>query len=477
MAGSRLLPVLLLLLCSLGGAGAAFALTDAEYKRYSQESPDFAQAEKRLNKVWKNLKELLPKAEFSLLLQEQRAWISQGRDQEARAVPGSSSPAAAYAQATAKRAAELEARLAAVRGAATAGPAGTGTQSADGKGGRATGAAQAPTPSTHAAQASPSIPGSGGSLAGVPVGQAGRQAAVGQAPVQTVGQASAQAGSHPEGQAGSRADGQAGGRADGRAGGRADGQSAASAPTAASGQTASAAPLVSVSEGTSAGGAPQGGGTILETPGLTPLPFGAQTGGANFQEAGPGASASPVGGDFPGHASPLPADNGASSAMPSSSVAAGVVSLQGSPSAFPAPAPASAPPSGAGGAAASAFSPAPAVVAGSAPEPASGSGGNALADVGALAEGLYVREGGRISLRKDPRGYFLTVAGDDSDGRWTCGVDGVFALQGGMLIMLNEMEGTAPVRIEVGRDRLVIREHLTEFCGMNGSLAGEYIRK
>jgi hypothetical protein len=100
------------------------------------------------------------------------------------------------------------------------------------------------------------------------------------------------------------------------------------------------------------------------------------------------------------------------------------------------------------------------------------------ASVGGAGEGLYVKEGGRISVKKDPAGYFVSISGGDAGGRWICGADGNAELQGAILLVTDrEVSVTTAIRIEYAGDRLIIREPYTEFCGMNGSLDGEYIRK
>lgn len=48
---------LVALLCT----GRAMGLSDADHTRFSTESPTFAQAEKRLNEVWKRLRGALSK--------------------------------------------------------------------------------------------------------------------------------------------------------------------------------------------------------------------------------------------------------------------------------------------------------------------------------------------------------------------------------------------------------------------------------
>lgn len=61
----------------------AFGLSDSEYLRMRKSNADFANADKRLNQVWANLKKSLPKKIFSQLDKLQREWIASGRDDEA----------------------------------------------------------------------------------------------------------------------------------------------------------------------------------------------------------------------------------------------------------------------------------------------------------------------------------------------------------------------------------------------------------
>ena len=65
-------------------AGTAFALSDAEYLRMRRNNRNFAQADKRLNQVWADLKKSLPKRVFAELEEYQHEWITSGRDIEAQ---------------------------------------------------------------------------------------------------------------------------------------------------------------------------------------------------------------------------------------------------------------------------------------------------------------------------------------------------------------------------------------------------------
>lgn len=115
----------LLLLFSIMVAVPAFALSDAEYKKLTRESPAFAQAEARLNAAWKRLRGVLSKAEYDAALKEQRQW-NRDRDVAAQAASRDSGMTAADALAaeTVKRAEELEARAGAAKARPSAGIAG-----------------------------------------------------------------------------------------------------------------------------------------------------------------------------------------------------------------------------------------------------------------------------------------------------------------------------------------------------------------
>ena len=90
----------------------AFALSDASYIRMKKNSPEFARADKRLSRVWTNLKKSLPKNVFAELQKDQRQWIASGRDDAADAYMDEGySRTEAYAQATKDRA-DLLPRLA-----------------------------------------------------------------------------------------------------------------------------------------------------------------------------------------------------------------------------------------------------------------------------------------------------------------------------------------------------------------------------
>ena len=76
----RIVSVLALMLLMVS---PSFALSDAEYLRMRRNSVAFARADKKLNRVWAQLKKSLPKSVFAELDKVQREWVSSGRDSEA----------------------------------------------------------------------------------------------------------------------------------------------------------------------------------------------------------------------------------------------------------------------------------------------------------------------------------------------------------------------------------------------------------
>ena len=76
----RIVSVLALLLLMVS---PSFALSDSEYLRMRRNSVAFARADKKLNRVWSQLKKSLPRSVFTELDKVQREWITSGRDTEA----------------------------------------------------------------------------------------------------------------------------------------------------------------------------------------------------------------------------------------------------------------------------------------------------------------------------------------------------------------------------------------------------------
>ena len=75
--------ILAVLCLVLAFAGAASALTGAEY-REMLEDRGFAAADKALNQAWAEAKKVMPKAAFEVLKKEQGVWVAKGRDTEAK---------------------------------------------------------------------------------------------------------------------------------------------------------------------------------------------------------------------------------------------------------------------------------------------------------------------------------------------------------------------------------------------------------
>ena len=64
----------------------SFALSDAEYLSMKENNPDYAKAESELTRIWNKLKSSLSVQAFEELKQEQRAWITTERDEEAQKI-------------------------------------------------------------------------------------------------------------------------------------------------------------------------------------------------------------------------------------------------------------------------------------------------------------------------------------------------------------------------------------------------------
>ena len=65
-------------------ASACFALSDKEYLKMRKNSSAYAQADKKLNRVWSSLRKSLPKSVFAELEKLQHEWITSGRDDDAK---------------------------------------------------------------------------------------------------------------------------------------------------------------------------------------------------------------------------------------------------------------------------------------------------------------------------------------------------------------------------------------------------------
>ncbi len=116
MRGKRIGYVILLSVISslivLGDLDLAMALSDADYNKMIDESPDFAYADQSLNKVWARLTKEKKKA----LLESQRAWLKQRDTRAGKVSADEGTPLAeAYAVITRERVAALKA-IVALRG-------------------------------------------------------------------------------------------------------------------------------------------------------------------------------------------------------------------------------------------------------------------------------------------------------------------------------------------------------------------------
>jgi len=58
----------------------AFALSNAEYEKFSKESPSFVQAEAKLNAAWAAFSAAASREEYATALKEQREWNKKMRD-------------------------------------------------------------------------------------------------------------------------------------------------------------------------------------------------------------------------------------------------------------------------------------------------------------------------------------------------------------------------------------------------------------
>ena len=83
----------------------AFALSDEEYLRLKKSSADFARADRNLTQVWKKVTGSMSGRSLRIIREEQREWISEGRDDAAETYMDMGySRAEAYTMATNERA-------------------------------------------------------------------------------------------------------------------------------------------------------------------------------------------------------------------------------------------------------------------------------------------------------------------------------------------------------------------------------------
>ena len=69
-------------ICSGQASASSPVITNTEYKEYISKSPEFSDAEKELNDIYKQLSAVLDASSKEQLKQEQRAWIKT-RDEQA----------------------------------------------------------------------------------------------------------------------------------------------------------------------------------------------------------------------------------------------------------------------------------------------------------------------------------------------------------------------------------------------------------
>jgi len=87
---------------------SAFALSDAEFQKLKKD-PDFAAADKKLNRVYKEVQASMSKSEFEKVKRGQLQWINSERDKEVKKLlsEGNFSKAEAYTTVTLDRARKL----------------------------------------------------------------------------------------------------------------------------------------------------------------------------------------------------------------------------------------------------------------------------------------------------------------------------------------------------------------------------------
>ncbi|MDL2290785.1 hypothetical protein LJC09_01595 [Desulfovibrio sp. OttesenSCG-928-F20] len=99
----KALSFILALGLSLCSVSYSFALSDADYKKYKQQSVKFAIADKDLSQTWKMIKGMNGGKIPGALMAEQKQWIQVDRDTEAQKLFNTMSPADAYAEVTNQR--------------------------------------------------------------------------------------------------------------------------------------------------------------------------------------------------------------------------------------------------------------------------------------------------------------------------------------------------------------------------------------
>ena len=102
--------ILLFLAAFLLASSPCFALSDAEYRQMRSSSPEFKQADRELGAIWKRIMKLAKGADRQNLLEDQRVWVSWGRDESAQAfMDAGLGRTFSYTRATIKRVHQLQA--------------------------------------------------------------------------------------------------------------------------------------------------------------------------------------------------------------------------------------------------------------------------------------------------------------------------------------------------------------------------------
>ena len=97
--------VVLSLFVFISTAAQSWALSDYEYLTMKNNYPPYARAEKRLTRIWNELKQSMSTSDFQELRKSQLAWIRGGRDEDAEIyMERDYSRAEAYTMATEARA-------------------------------------------------------------------------------------------------------------------------------------------------------------------------------------------------------------------------------------------------------------------------------------------------------------------------------------------------------------------------------------
>jgi hypothetical protein len=102
--------------------------------------------------------------------------------------------------------------------------------------------------------------------------------------------------------------------------------------------------------------------------------------------------------------------------------------------------------------------------------------------------GSYSTGSGDVEIRpNDGESFDVAISGSDPHGgSWTCELEGEGRLQADGTLLVEEQNGTgdppARIRLSLKGDRLTVKdvtapEPQRSYCGLNGSIDGEYRRK